>query len=49
MTIVSFVGIYFECRGREVNQSEANEEIGHISVTQIFYNSILDFDHIEWE
>lgn len=50
MTIVSLVGIYFERRGREVNQSEASEEIRYISVTQTFHNpAILDFDHIEWE
>lgn len=49
MTIVSFVGIYFERRGREANQSETSEEIRHISVSQTFHNpTILEF-HIEWE
>jgi len=41
MTIVSFVGIYFERRGREANQSEASEEIWHISVTQTFHNPTI--------
>lgn len=50
MTIVSFVGIYFDRRGREANRSETSEEIRHISVTQTFHNPrILDFDRIEWE
>jgi len=45
MTIV-FRGNLF--RGRKENQSEASEEIQHISVTT-FHNLIILVDHIEWK